>query len=189
LGAHPHLHAQALKILDIFNQEQPRQNKKVNSVVALSPRKPRSRNGSRNSLDGSNGFLKDPHDKYKPVRILKAGIIKKKSIPTRLEYPGIENYPIRKHQDFKILYDMKHNLDPRITNQFLKLFKLYRQSVISSHDFLEMIKPFLMKSQPDLIGPFRELILSREKTRRNHNINFKPLQKMKFEGKPLILNI
>ena len=81
-----------------------------------SPKKVRSRNGSKTNLDGCNGFSKDPHDNYKPVRILKAGMIKKKQNIPKLEYPGIENYPIRKHQGFKIFYDMKHNLCPKITD-------------------------------------------------------------------------
>jgi len=70
---------------------------------------------------------------------------------------------------------MKMNLKPETTLQLIKLFKLYRLSIISSFEFLEIINKFLKEMSPELVNNFKDLILTREKSRREESTLFKPL--------------
>lgn len=71
----------------------------------------------------------------------------------------------------------------------LKLFKLYRFCIISSHEFLEMIGSTVKKISLQEFSEYRNIILTREQTRRTEIRMFKPLQKMKFQSTFLSQNI
>ncbi len=134
--------------------------------------------GSKTNSKVSNDSTIDPHNNYKPARLFPSGLIRK----TKKVFPGIEKYPFNIQQDFKFFFNMKGKLSERCYGQMMKLFRLYRFCIISSHEFLEMIAPVIKKISLQEFSEYRNIILTREQTRRSEIGMFKPLQKMKFQS-------